>query len=37
MTPGSCRVEVVYDAFSENMNRLVNDMVIKHLRFTRIS
>lgn len=37
MTSGPCRVEVVYDAFSENMNRLVNDMVIKHLRFTRIS
>ena len=37
MTPGPCRVEVVYDSFSENMNRLVNDMVIKHLRFTRIS
>lgn len=37
LTPGPCRVELVYDAFSENMNRLVNDMVIKHLRFTRIS
>lgn len=37
LTPGPHRVEMVYDAFSENMNRLVNDMVIKHLRFTRIS
>ncbi len=37
MKPGSCRVELVYDSFSENMNRLVNDMVIKHLRFVRIS
>lgn len=37
LAPGPCRVEVVYDAFSGNMNRLVNDMVIKHLRFIRIS
>lgn len=34
---GPCRVEMVYDSFSGNMNRLVNDMVIKHLRFIRIS
>lgn len=37
MTSGPCRVELVYDAFSENMNRFVNDMAIKHVRFTRIS
>lgn len=37
LTPGPCRVEMVYDAFSGNMNRVVNDMVIKHLRFVRIS
>lgn len=37
LAPGAHRVEVVYDSFSRNMNRVVNDMVIKHLRFTRIS
>lgn len=37
LKPGPCRVELAYDSFSVNMNRLVNDAVIKHLRFTRIS
>lgn len=37
LQPGVYRVELLYDGFSENMNRLVNDMVIKHLRLMRIS
>ncbi len=36
LQPGAHRVELLYDEFSRNMNVKVNDMVIKHLRFTRI-